>query len=351
MKKYLHLTIFLTATLLVVALFAVALPAQAQTQTTLQAQTLYNVNIRTAPGTNRSIIDVLPATSEFTAIGRNAENTWVQVEFEETVGWSAAWLLVFEKDTIELPVTTDVEAPPATDPGPFDTLIPFNMNVREYPDVNSAEIDEIPFLTDATAVARDESNSWVQIEYGRGNTGWVALWKIVLLGDVGELPVANLPPPTATPVSTQATQETVTTEQVVFELEEPNVPDCKTLTVGVTSTPGFFEVQSVDPSYVYFDAGQAATRVQEQAYFIDRGNIPMGIGIYGQGEATASDCDADTLTCTTVTFTMCAQAVDAVGPGYYISPVTLQLGHQSYTTFYQDSQAAIEIPTAFDVAN
>lgn len=198
------------ALLLVVSTLLAAAPAFAQTSPAdegIPGRSYYNVNIRTAPGTDRPIIGTVPAGSEFVAIGRDESNSWVQVEIEGTTGWSAAWLFVFEADTIDLRVTTDVEAPPASGPGPFDMLVPFTMNLRAAPTTEGPVVNELPYLSRVQAIARDETNSWVLVEYD-DEEGWLALWLVVLLGDVNELPLEGRVTTTAPPTVATAAPAT-----------------------------------------------------------------------------------------------------------------------------------------------
>lgn len=200
--------LIVVAVVLVMGMVFAAAPVMAQTtfpDDELVGKSYYNVNVRTAPGTDRPIIGTVPAGSEFVAIGRDESNSWVQVQFEETIGWAAAWLFVFEKDSIDLRVTTDVEPPLASGPGPFETLIPFTMNMRAAPSTEAGVVAELPYLSRVEATARDETNSWVLVEYD-DQEGWIALWLIVLLGDVNALPLDETtitvaaPQTTATPV-------------------------------------------------------------------------------------------------------------------------------------------------------
>ena len=230
------------ALVLVTSTLLAAAPAFAQTTPIdegIAGKSYYNVNIRTAPGTDRPIIGTVPAGSEFVAIGRDETNSWVQVELEGTTGWSAAWLFVFEKDTIDLRVTTDVEAPPASEPGPFDMLVPFTMNLRALPTTEGPVLAELPYLSRVQAIARDETNSWVMVEYDE-EQGWLALWLVVLLGDVTQLPleegmVTTTIKPPATTSTAPATGITVTAPHTTNMrlAPDPNAPVVAELPYGI----------------------------------------------------------------------------------------------------------------------
>lgn len=175
----------------VLTLLLTAVPlAQAQGEAKITGKALFDVNIRSAPGTNRAVIGLLPYGEEVEAIGRNEGNNWVQINYQDITGWVAAWLLIFEDDTSKLPVTTDVEPPPASGKGPFDLVTPFNLNLRAAPDLNSAILEVIPYNTPVQAIARSANSSWIEIKVGT-RRGWVAAWLVVMRGDINVLPISR----------------------------------------------------------------------------------------------------------------------------------------------------------------
>lgn len=177
------------------------IPAQAQSLV-ITGRGFQPVNVRAFPGTSSSVIAVLPANTEFVAVGRSSANNWVQIEVQGTTGWAAAWLLTFSADTALLPVTYEGSVPLYGGPGPFEALAPFNVNLREAPTTESAVIGIMPFNATATALARSENGSWLLVSFD-GIQAWVARWLVILNGDPAHLPVDNPLPvasgPTATP--------------------------------------------------------------------------------------------------------------------------------------------------------
>jgi hypothetical protein len=65
----------------------------------------YNVRLRGAPSTEADTIATLPYTVVVDIIGRNADSSWVQVNFNGTSGWAAAWLGTVNGDLNAVPVT------------------------------------------------------------------------------------------------------------------------------------------------------------------------------------------------------------------------------------------------------
>lgn len=80
------------------------------------------VNLRTGPGTNYSIILVMPAATKVVVTGRNADSSWYQVVYNGQQGWSSAAYLrtscvdgvpVVNTSTPPAPQPTPAPAPPA----------------------------------------------------------------------------------------------------------------------------------------------------------------------------------------------------------------------------------------------
>jgi hypothetical protein len=65
----------------------------------------YNVRLRGAPSTEANTIATLPYSAIVDVIGRNADSSWVQVNFNGTSGWAAAWLGAVSGDLNAVPIT------------------------------------------------------------------------------------------------------------------------------------------------------------------------------------------------------------------------------------------------------
>ncbi|MBN1313775.1 MAG: SH3 domain-containing protein [Anaerolineae bacterium] len=66
----------------------------------------------------------------------------------------------------------------------------FDVNIRATPGLNSSVIGVLPASEKVTAIGRNESNNWIQLQYG-STTGWVASWVTVYSGDTSLLPVTT----------------------------------------------------------------------------------------------------------------------------------------------------------------
>ena len=66
--------------------------------TAYSLRTITTLNIRSAPGTNYSIVGVIPQQSSAQIIARNASNTWWKVLYGGTVGWVSSLYIVLPAD-------------------------------------------------------------------------------------------------------------------------------------------------------------------------------------------------------------------------------------------------------------
>jgi uncharacterized protein YraI len=196
------------ALLLIVASVLWLIPAQdiqAQSTASFTAKTIFDVNIRATPGINSGVLAIFPSGAQGTAIGRSPGNNWIQMQYQQTTGWVAAWLVVFSGDTSLLPVTTDMQPDPITTNDPVLLFSPYNLNIRAEPNASARILGKLPFGTRVSALQRTSNSSWVRIDYN-GTQGWVAAWLSILTQDInglsigeGETSPAAVPTGTMTP--------------------------------------------------------------------------------------------------------------------------------------------------------
>lgn len=91
---------------------AVSTPAPEGGSAEVKATVLSDINLRSGPGTNYSVVGSVPANSEVTVIGRNEDSTWLQVKSgaaeQVWVSADANLIKIEESQLAGLPV---VEAP------------------------------------------------------------------------------------------------------------------------------------------------------------------------------------------------------------------------------------------------
>lgn len=224
--------------LLAVLLLSVAHKVDAQTETgDIVGESTFQINLRSAPGVNSPVISSLQAGEEVIAVGRNANNNWIQVQQGTSVGWVAAWLMLFDRDTLDLDITTDLNPGPTGSSGPFEGTSPFNINLRSRPDIAGQVLGSVRFLETIDVTARSEDNSWVFVETDQG-VGWAAAWLMVVDGDTLGLPILGTDGLLDFPVFEEATPTPEVTGTVtVTPTLVPRVTPTATSTPAPNATP------------------------------------------------------------------------------------------------------------------
>jgi len=71
------------------------------------AYPLYNVNLRSGPGETFEDLATIPFNTALAVSGRNADSSWLRVEYEGQQGWVATRLFTIEGDIESVPVIQD----------------------------------------------------------------------------------------------------------------------------------------------------------------------------------------------------------------------------------------------------
>jgi len=148
---------------LVAALVFAALPVQtAHAQTTLLA-TVANasyLNTRSGPGPGYTIVGRLTRNMQVVLIGRNVDNSWVQIQGYGTQ-WVNARYLAIQGDINTLAVTSN-QTPTSS---AFTAVIQnaYVVNVRSGPGIGFPDVGRVYKDQQVTLVGRSVDNAWVQL--------------------------------------------------------------------------------------------------------------------------------------------------------------------------------------------
>jgi uncharacterized protein YraI len=184
--------------ILVVALVIAILPLpQMAFAQNFSATTLENAKLRSGAGTNFPNQEIIPAGTSIIAIGRNTESTWIQVNYNGTIGWVQAYLLEVDGNPSRLPVTisprddtinsTSTEEPAADSVVNAVTIT--TINVRAFPRTGTRHLGVLSPVTEIVLVARSGTGNaiWYGIDYN-GQRGWVAGWLLRIDGNTNTIP-------------------------------------------------------------------------------------------------------------------------------------------------------------------
>ncbi|MFE7063032.1 SH3 domain-containing protein [Sutcliffiella sp. NPDC057660] len=122
------------------------------------------LNIRSEPTTQSKVIGTLANGTLVNVL--NKKSDWLQISFDGETGW-------IHSDYAELH-NGNIDTPSKKKDRSAATISVSGLNVRSEPNLNGKIVDQISQGTDVTIIS--EQNSWCEIEYANGNTGWVAGW-------------------------------------------------------------------------------------------------------------------------------------------------------------------------------
>jgi uncharacterized protein YraI len=155
-------------------------------------------------------MEVISLGQTYPLSGRNASNTWLQLNIGGALGWVNASFMT-TADLFAVPVTDGsgpilTPIPPPIPVGATAQITAYRLNVRNAPNpYNGGVITQISRNEIYSVVGRNLDTSWVQINVG-GLIGWVrSSWTI--LTNIAAVPVTSnttnpsQPPPT-TPTAT-----------------------------------------------------------------------------------------------------------------------------------------------------
>lgn len=169
-----------------ILIFMVAFPlATSAAQGGVTVTTLYNVNLRSGPGTSYQVLVVVPYDTTLPAQARNADSSWVLVQHGSQRGWMAAWTTSVNGDLNSLPVSNEV-----IQTGDVQVTTYSIVNIRSGPGIGYSKLGKLPAGVTVSPVARNAANNWLLIDYN-GVHGWIAQWVVKIEGNTSSLPISN----------------------------------------------------------------------------------------------------------------------------------------------------------------
>ena len=142
------------------------------TEATVRASVLSNVdrlNLRLEPSLSSTVLSQLQRGQ--TALYIKETNNWVQVEYENQIGWvSKQYVTIVSGETNNTTTTSEVsDSQQVTDK--LFTVNVSAVNIRQKPSLNAKKVGTIKLNEQYEVLGR--SDNWVQIEYVKGKKGWV----------------------------------------------------------------------------------------------------------------------------------------------------------------------------------
>jgi uncharacterized protein YraI len=147
------------------------------------------LNVRSGPGINYDILTRLLRSNTFTALGRNADASWLRVRLTTGfTGWLSSYYVTVDGNPFSLPLETAGPPPPPRPTGVRGKLYS-GLRMRTGPGTIYPIIANLEWGMVVDIVGRSRDGQWYQIQYG-GATGWVyAPYVSIVSGVISNVPV------------------------------------------------------------------------------------------------------------------------------------------------------------------
>jgi uncharacterized protein YgiM (DUF1202 family) len=157
------------------------------------------LSLRSGPGTNYPVTGSVYQGLRVTAVGRNADSTWLKVLLSDgQEGWIGAQYVQLSIPVGNLPVVDGTTAPPASTPTPAPsansaTVATGALNVRSGPGIGYGVVAAAYQGQVVTLLARNNISSWVKIQLSNGVQGWANVTLLSTSANINSLPVEDVP--------------------------------------------------------------------------------------------------------------------------------------------------------------
>ncbi|MDP3139730.1 MAG: SH3 domain-containing protein, partial [Burkholderiaceae bacterium] len=183
-------------------------PSPTATFTPIEGRVIAQINVRSGPNVSYSSLGILESGQTIQILGRDQSGDWYVIAYPsgpQGRGWVTA-AYVQAGDTAGLPVVEIQDSDPAVTGKATQQL-----NVRSGPGTDYNVLGMIQPDTVMLLTGKNESATWLQIEYagGPGGQGWVNT-AYVQANDTASLPLLNASGTPVTPGTAEATSIPVT---------------------------------------------------------------------------------------------------------------------------------------------
>ncbi len=158
------------------------------------------LNFRPSPNKSSGRIKMLHRGEQYTAVGRSADNIWVQLDISGTKGWAMTEFLTLSGDINSLAITdgsqptgTPSAAVTATPATPVFTGVQGqalgNMRLRSAPNIRSDRVGGVNWGQTVNILGRSADGEWIFVE-ANGVQGWTSRrWYTITQGNLESVPV------------------------------------------------------------------------------------------------------------------------------------------------------------------
>lgn len=159
----------------------IAVPQTAPTGIQSAVVTADFLNLRAGPGANFPDLGTLSRGQTLNLVGRNADNSWVQVNIPGGVqgGWISARYISAGLPVSYLPLASNTGVSPAYPQpvpgwGQVGIVTAPRLNVRYGPGAWYGAFARLSQGEGVSLIGRDAFGAWLLVQLANGNTGWVS---------------------------------------------------------------------------------------------------------------------------------------------------------------------------------
>ena len=159
----------------------IVVPQTAPTGNQAAVVTTPFLNIRSGPGANFQDIGTLAQHQSFNVVGRNADNSWVQINIPGGIqgGWVSARYISSGTPTSYLPLVVNTGVSPAYPQavpvwGQTGIITAPRLNVRYGPGSAYGAFARLSQGEGVSLIGRDAGAAWLLVQLANGTTGWIS---------------------------------------------------------------------------------------------------------------------------------------------------------------------------------
>lgn len=195
-----------------------------ETVSSLPGSTSGIVNLRSGPGSDFEVLEIVAYQTPLSVLGRNASGTWLRVSVQGIDGWMSASYVDVRGSISALPVldvndnlieagaeiTDDAAAPEgeaseasdaASSSSSSNVSVPSTgttlrgvtdaiVNLRSGPGTNFDILDTVAYRTSLSILGRNQRGTWVLVS-AQGQQGWLSSAYVSISGDPDRLAVVD----------------------------------------------------------------------------------------------------------------------------------------------------------------
>jgi len=153
------------------------------------------LNVRTGPGANFNIVTQLSRGDGVDLIGRNADNSWVEIQVPGgATGWVSTRYILANTLISRLPISSNTGIfptfPQAVDSeGQTGVITARRLNVRLGPGLTFGQFTTVGQGEGVLLIGRNGQGNWLLIQMADGRTGWINAGFVRTGFSISDLPV------------------------------------------------------------------------------------------------------------------------------------------------------------------